>query len=248
MTTTTKVIEEMTIKELENYFNYLIKGLTYTSIEPSLTRGYMIDEIRDKCGGFNISSYLTNDSEISIKICGVNVKFKVSVKGNGEYISVSKTKNKEVKGVGKLKFLSAGFNLGGLCCWSLDENKKLVKDGGYIFEDCTKINFMYSDNIAFKDMWSKTTINSKLDHDKLDSELKILMIQPYVKNTMFEFNHPDTEINKDKLKKHLSNEIYDELPNKLTHQMFWDQIINLVGIFNSDLIKDLKEEMYNKKE
>lgn len=246
-----KILADLTPAELEDYFNSLLANNDYQSLEPRNVRDEMYRVIADAIGEteYDMWSSRTTGTHFSMKIGRMGLSFTVSIKGTGNYRTVSRTRNKEVKGFGKVKLVSVGRNLFSMPCWSYsDDRKSIVKSGSTSSDANTSIEYTKKDNVPFNQMLSKENIDARLDKEPLKDEIVLKMAQPYLQSFMFTIFSgtfsDDTVVRRRKAKGAIPKDIYELLPKKFTSQELWDSILSIVRTYHKNEIDELLETIY----
>lgn len=157
-------LEELTIKELELKLNKTISSLTDTHIDRGTVRYSMIRLLKDTYPTYPIHTTHTHNSQFTIKVGGMSLRFKPSVKGTGEYVTVSKTRNKAVMKPNGVKFFSACVNINSSEYILDDNNETQFKRDNY--KDI-QIDFTKSCKSKIKELMSFDNICSVYSIEKL---------------------------------------------------------------------------------
>lgn len=244
-----KDLENLTPLELEDYFNSLLVDNDYQGLEPRDVRNKMYRIISDEIGGedYGMWSSRTTGTHFDMTIDGIKVEFTVSIKGTGVYQPVSKTRNKEVKGFGKVKLVSAKRNLFSMPWWEYSQDKQsIVKSGSVSSKADTNVSYTKKDNVPFSQMLLKENIDARFDKEPLVEEIVLNMAQPYLKSFMFGVfsSGKEDRVKKRKVKGQVPKDFYELLPKDFTHQELWDSTLSIVRTHHKDEIDALLETIY----
>jgi hypothetical protein len=242
----------MTLSELESHFNEMVKQSTYTSTNQTSIRNKMIKIVQDYCGAlpyqYDIYVGCTRGTRFSMTISGVRVSFKVSVKSTGEYVAVSRSRNKLIKGVGRLKVMGVSKSLLFLPQWELDEDKMLVERVGYSSgQNSVSVAYNADEDIKICDMLSRENIDSRINHHKMEVAIVEGLASKYCTKVAYRYFGKDSSIKVFRwgLRKCLPKVMCKELPFRITIAELDKEITRMVKKIYCKEIEKLKESIYN---